>query len=242
MNSVSETFIGGLGLTHLAVYNQRPGPDGIHAGCAHVHALTAEAYYVISGTGAIELHDLERGFRSIPLGPGDYVQFPPNTLHRSVNGEKLTVLALMTNAGLAERGDARIYFGPDVDADPEAFERLKALPRERGLEGALERRDASAREYQRLLAMWEDDRESYWRELQRFCALHSGEMRGRAETFRPIIAGGPEAWVADAFARLAEDRPRNPVIERPAATGVTKQDRHLGMCGLLHQLCALQPV
>jgi len=242
MTSTTETFIGGLGLTHLAVYNQRPGPDGVHAGCAHVHALTAEAYYVISGSGAIELHDLEHGFRTVTLGPGDFVQFPPDTLHRSVNGENLTVLALMTNAGLAERGDARIYFGADVDADPETFERLKALPVARGLQGALERRDASARAYQGLLDLWQTDRPGYRRELERFCALHRREMKARAAEFRPVIAGGPEAWVADAFARLAEEGPREPVIARPHATGVTRQDQRLGMCGLLHQLGALQPV
>jgi mannose-6-phosphate isomerase-like protein (cupin superfamily) len=240
MTDRPESFIGGLGLTHLAVYNQRPGPDGIHAGCAHVHGLTAEAYYVISGTGAIELHDHTHGFRSVPLAPGDYVHFPPNTLHRSVNGENLTVLALMTNGGLAERGDARIYFGPEVDADPDRFEALKALPQQRGLEGALERRDASAAAYMRLLDLWQADRPAYWQELDRFCALHRHAMQARASEFEPIITGGPQAWVADALARLTADRPEHPIIEEPQATSVSRQEQRLGMCGLLHQLGGLK--
>ena len=78
-------FIAGIGLTHLSVYEQRPAPDGLSSGCAHVHALTDEAYYVVAGEGAIELHDAERGFRSVPLARGDFVQFPPGTLHRSVS-------------------------------------------------------------------------------------------------------------------------------------------------------------
>ena len=44
-------FIAGIGLTHLSVYEQSPAPDGLSSGCAHVHALTDEAYYVVAGEG-----------------------------------------------------------------------------------------------------------------------------------------------------------------------------------------------
>ncbi|MCG8509727.1 MAG: hypothetical protein MI741_10920, partial [Rhodospirillales bacterium] len=145
---MSDGLIGGIGITHLEVYSQRPGPDGVLAGCAHIHALCDEAYLGIRGSGAIELHDLQDGFRTVPIEPGTYVQFPPGTLHRSVCFEDFEVVALMGNSGLPERGDARIYFGPEVDADPEEFERLKGLAAE-GLEGALARRDASAEAYMR---------------------------------------------------------------------------------------------
>ena len=37
-------LIAGIGLTHLTVYDQRVAPDGLHSGCAHVHAVTDEAY------------------------------------------------------------------------------------------------------------------------------------------------------------------------------------------------------
>src|SRR5262245_11259584 len=151
-------LIAGIGLTHLAVYDQRPAPDGLNSGCAHVHAVTDEAYFVLSGEGAIELHDIEHGFRSVPLRPGSLVQFAPGTVHRAVNRGGLNVLCLMGNAGLAERGDARIWFGPEVDADAQAYERLWRLPAEKGLDGALDRRGRSVTAYMRLLRLWEDDR------------------------------------------------------------------------------------
>jgi len=110
---MQNNLIAGIGLTHLTVYDQSPAPDGCHSGCAHVHAVTDEAYFVLAGTGAIELHDLEHGLRSVPLAPGSYVQFAPGTLHRAVNNGGLVVLVIMGNAGLAERGDARIWFGAD---------------------------------------------------------------------------------------------------------------------------------
>jgi mannose-6-phosphate isomerase-like protein (cupin superfamily) len=152
--AMQNGLIAGIGLTHLTVYNQSPAPDGCHSGCAHVHAVTDEAYFVLAGTGAIELHDLERGFRSVPLAPGSYVQFAPGTLHRAVNNGGLVVLAIMGNAGLAERGDARIWFGADADADPELYQQLCTLPARKGLEGALERRDRSVSAYMQLLRLW----------------------------------------------------------------------------------------
>eukprot|EP01034_Spumella_vulgaris_P017876 gene17876-22812_t len=97
---MSKGLLAGIGLTRLRVYEQRPAPDGTFSGCAHVHAYTDEAYYVVAGHGAIELHDVERGFRRVALQPGDFVQFAPGTLHRSVSESGLDVLALMSNSGL----------------------------------------------------------------------------------------------------------------------------------------------
>lgn len=209
-------FIAGVGLTHLRVYEQRPAPDGLSSGCAHVHALTDEAYYVVAGEGAIELHDAERGFRSVPLARGDFVQFPPGTLHRSVSTRGLEVLALMGNAGLAERGDARLYFGAMVDADPAEYERLKALPRHGGLDGALERRDTSVRAYLQLLQLWRDDRPAYFAELSRFVELHRRDIASRRDEFR------------------LNDNTAAPL----AASAIVRHDQltsTYGMCGVLRQ-------
>jgi len=216
-------FIAGVGLTHLSVYEQRPAPDGLHSGCAHVHALTDEAYYVVAGEGAIELHDAERGFRSVPLARGDFVQFPPGTLHRSVSTHGLEVLALMGNAGLAERGDARLYFGAAVDADPAEYERLKALPRQGGLAGALERRDASVHAYLRLLQLWRDDRPAYYAELARFVDLHRRDIAARRDEF--MLAGSAST-----------------PLPASAAVRHGQLDSSFGMCGVLRQFHAADPV
>jgi mannose-6-phosphate isomerase-like protein (cupin superfamily) len=231
-------LVGGIGLTRLEVYEQRPGPDGVMSGCAHVHAVTDEAYYVIAGTGAVELNDVEAGFRRVALAKGDYVQFPPGTLHRSVSTGGLEVLAIMTNAGLAERGDARIYFGRAVDEDEREYARLAALPQTRGLEGALERRDASVRAYMALVALWESDRAAYHAELARFTALHRARMAARGGDLRAVIRDNPARWLDLAFARLDGG------AEAPGASGARASDDaapRLGMCGLLRPLDALAP-
>jgi mannose-6-phosphate isomerase-like protein (cupin superfamily) len=228
-------LIAGIGLTHLTVYDQRPAPDGLQSGCAHVHAVTDEAYLVLSGSGAIELHDLERGFRSVPLTAGSFVQFAPGTLHRSVSTDRLAVLAVMGNAGLAERGDARIWFGPVVDADPRRYQQLGRLPAEQGLPGALERRDRSVAAYMELLRLWGTDRQAYRAELKRFVDVHARAMEPSREQFRGVVSHGPEAWLQTALARIAA----LPSSTGPSnAASVARKDGapRLGMCGLLRPL------
>lgn len=227
-------LIGGIGLTHLTVYGQRPGPDGMHSGCAHVHAVTDEAYYVISGTGAVELHDLEHGFRSVKLTAGDYVQFAPGTLHRSVNSGDLVVLGIMGNAGLAERGDARIWFGPEADADPALYQELWSLPKRKGLEGGLERRDRSVAAYMDLLALWESDRAAYRRALSAFVDLHARSMAPLRERFQGVVQEGPASWLQTAFARI-DGLPS--LISTPQAERVVAAEQpRFGMCGVLRPL------
>ena len=227
-------LIGGVGLTHLEVYEQRPAPDGIMSGCAHVHALTDEAYYVISGTGALELHDLTHGFRTAPLNPGGYVQFSPGTLHRSVSTGALKVLAIMGNAGMPERGDARIYFGRAVDEDEAEFRRLVALPRTAELDGALERRDRSVRAYLELLALWQMDRDGYYAELDRFLRVHAEAMAARRDDLAAVVRNGPQRIAEEAMGRIDELpdglSDAETVQSGPAGAPV------LGMCGILRQI------
>jgi len=236
---MSNGLLAGIGLTRLRVYDQRRAPDGTLSGCAHVHAYTDEAYYVIAGRGALELHDVERGFRRVPLEAGNFVQFGPGTLHRSVNEASLDILALMSNSGLAERGDARIYFGAAVDADPETFERLRALPKTHGLDGALERRDASVRAYAALMHLWETERPAYFAELRRFVDLHRRLASAHAGEYEAVIERGPGHWLSQSLERLHDPAPAH-----PDASGVLRSEipTALGMCGLLSQLPDPVPV
>lgn len=239
MASAKSMLIGGVGLTHLSVYHHRPGPDGVHAGCAHVHALTAEAYFGLSGEGAIELHDPDEGYARVPIVAGTYVQFPPGVLHRSVSTDRLQVLAVMGNGGLAERGDARIYFGREVDDDPAAFARLKGLVAG-GLDGALERRDHSARAYMRLMSLWETDRDAWRAELGRFVDVHRAAIAADARSFRDAIEArvlAPAARTLEAIDGLGQAR-----------AGAVRQwfladaPETLGMCGILRQVSDLRVV
>ena len=227
--------LAGIGLTHLRVYGQRAAPDGKHSGCPHVHAVTHEAYYVVSGTGALELHDAKHGFREVQLQPGSLVQFAPGTLHRAVNTGDLTALCIMGNAGLAERGDARIWFGAEVDADAGAYQALWRLPAEKGLDGALERRDRSVAAYMKLLRLWDSDREAYFSELKRFIDVHANAVASLRERFAEVVAAGPAAWLQESLSRIEALPGSSGDTDAICVTPESDVPR-FGMCGLLGPL------
>jgi len=231
-------LIGGIGLTEVRVYTQRRAPDGRFSGCPHVHGVTDEGYFVLQGTGAVEFHDLEHGFRTLRLEPGDYVHFPPLVMHRLISDGGLVILGMMGNAGLAEGGDARIYFGPEADQDAKAFDRLVSLPRREGLEGALKRRDAAVEGYQHLLRLWEDDREGYFAELRRFFDRHCAAIAAEAESFDAKVRSGPMSWAEATRRRLAAlpDRPDVPAEVKANRRG---SESALGMCGTLRPILSL---
>ena len=236
----SEDLISGIGLTHLTVYDQRRAPDGLMSGSPHVHAVTDEGYYVMSGRGRVELHDLAQGFRSVDLEPGRYVQFPPGVMHRLVNTDRLVLLVVMGNAGLAERGDARIYFGKAVDDDPAEYARLVGLAKAKGLEGALDRRDAAIRAYIGLLELWTKDRKAYDSELERFIDVHMKAAAGLRKGFSEAVEAGPVAW-GERFRKRLENLPLgreelSPVLHLPP------EETTLGMCGVLRPVTKLEAV
>lgn len=229
-----KSLIAGIGLTHLRVYDQRPAPDGVQSGCAHVHGVTEEAYFGVTGEGCLELHDLERGFRSVPIRKGTYVQFPPDTLHRSVSFDGLEVLAIMGGAGLAERGDARIYFGEQVDEDADEYERLRALVDE-GLDGALARRDASVQAYLALMDLWHRDTDAYRAELRRFTELHRRMLAGLRDELREVAKGASLRVARQALERV-DSLPGGAGGAAIAGTSREYGDVRLGMCGFLRQV------
>jgi mannose-6-phosphate isomerase-like protein (cupin superfamily) len=236
----AEGLISGIGLTQLTVYDQRPAPDGLMSGSPHIHAVTDEGYYVMSGKGRVELHDLKDGFRSVDLLPGRYIQFPPGVVHRLVNADRLVLLVVMGNAGLAERGDARIYFGKAVDDDPAEFARLTGLAKAKGLEGALDRRDAAIRAYARLLDLWTKDRTGYFQELARFIGVHMKAAAGLRPGFAEAVEAGPVAW-GKRFQKRVEGLPA-PAGEGSPLLHVPPEGTTLGMCGILRPVAGFEPV
>lgn len=236
----AQGLIGGIGLTHLTVYEQRPAPDGANSGSPHVHAITDEAYYVLSGTGRAELHDVQHGFQTVELKPGQYLQFPPCVLHRIISTGGLVILAVMGNAGLAERGDARIYFGKAVDDNAAEFARLTGLAKEKGLEGALERRDAAVKAYLGLLKLWETDRPAYFDELRRFTQVHLRAMQQIRPRFADAVTSGPLYW-----GKLSQQRLDALPEGKAQPEGLFhdgKPEIAYGMCGILRPMLILKPV
>ncbi|MBK1875914.1 cupin domain-containing protein [Pelagicoccus mobilis] len=230
LSQKSTGLIGGLGMTRVDVYDQRPGPDGKMTGSPHIHAVCSEAYYVLEGEGMVEIHTLEAGWQNVELKPGVYFQFPPKALHRLVSHDGLAVLGIMSNAGLAENGDARIYFGEEVDSSPEAYAEAVGLTA-KGIEGALERRDLAVEAYQNFLTLWEEEREAYFAELKRFIELHERSVLDSADRFLPYVQEGPKAWGAHTERLLGGTPSRLP------AEGFVRHEYlgepRLGMCGTL---------
>jgi hypothetical protein len=206
-----------------------------------VHAVTDEGYFVLRGTGAVEFHDTFNGMRVVTLVPGQYVHFPPLVMHRLISDGDLVILGIMGNAGLAERGEARIYFGPEVDSDPARFQELVSLPKQLGLEGALQRRDASISAYQVLLKLWEQDRAVYFAELKRFVALHCRMMQTEAQAFAKQVELGPLAWAIETRRRInllpaAADTNPDVFVNKP------NSESALGMCGTLRPILSLSKI
>jgi mannose-6-phosphate isomerase-like protein (cupin superfamily) len=234
-------LIGGIGLTEVHVYAQRPAPDGKFSGCPHVHAVTDEGYFVLQGTGYVEFHDTTNGYRRLSLEPGQYVHFPPLIMHRLVSDGDLIILGMMGNAGLAERGEARIYFGKDVDEDPKRFIELQSLPQRMGLDGALARRDAAVAAYLHFMQLWNDDRRGYFAELRRFIACHCQAMAERSEVFLEQVRQGPVAW-AEATEKRIRQLPAVPTASKEVYQSRRGAESALGMCGVLRPILRLQPL
>jgi len=200
--------VGGIGLTRITVYEQRPGPDGLNAGAPMIHAVLDEGFYVMNGSGRIELHDIQRGSRSINLSPGRFVQVPPCTLYRLVSSDHLVVLSLTAASVTAEADDTRIYFGKDVDTNPAEYDRLSGLAATEGLEGALKRRDEAVRAYELFAGLWKIDKPTYYMELERFVGRQLDAAGPKRAALDKAVAGGPGAWAARYQARI-KDLPLN---------------------------------
>ena len=116
---------GGIGVSLLTVYDVE-APDGLAGGSPHVHLACSEGYYVIGGSGAVQTLNA-RGFSETPLQAGTVLWFDPGTIHRLVNHGELQILALMSNSGLPEAGDAVLTLPPEHLADRDTYLKATAL-------------------------------------------------------------------------------------------------------------------
>ncbi len=224
--------IGGISITGVQVYDQRPAPDGLFGGCPHLHAVAHEVYMIQSGAGWVEFHTPEKGMWREGLKPGDVLQFPPGILHRIVTESHLTITALLSHAGLAEAGDARIWFGAEVDAHPEAYTATAGLPVNATLEDALDRRDRAIAGYRELLDWWDNDRERYTQALTSFRDRHGAAMAARPDLEAKLRLAHP-AWGQEGLGRLNALPQIVPEYEPRRWSLADDHPPRLGMCGLL---------
>jgi hypothetical protein len=116
-----------------------------------------------------------------------------------------------------------------------------SLPRTKGLDGALERRDAAVAAYQHLMNLWNTDRDAYFAEVRRFFRVHADAMAAVRETLLEQVRRGPLAWAEQTSARIRQ-LPALPIDPRPIE--VNRRDETaepaLGMCGVLRPIVSLQ--
>jgi len=230
-------FPGGIGLSHLRVYDWE-GPDGLRGGTPHVHTACTEAYAVIAGEGKVQTLT-PTGFAETPLEPGAFVWFTPGTIHRLVNDGDLEILVLMGNAGLPEAGDMVIAFPDEVLADPARYRQAATLPPDEVTttgpgEAARARRDLGVTGFlaikEAMAASGHDDA------LRAFYDRAATIVAPLADGWRPVWEAGPlEAALrtGDQLAALATgdaSHLRTAAVQRLPPP---LEERRMGCCGTL---------
>jgi mannose-6-phosphate isomerase-like protein (cupin superfamily) len=183
-----EAFPGGIGVTHLRVYDTL-APDGLAGGSPHMHFACSEAYLVIKGRGFVQTLS-SSGFREITLCAGSMVWFTPGLIHRLVNTDQLEIFALMENAGLPEHGDSVLTFPLEYLQDRDSYRQSASLdsagltPADQ-LDAARKRRDLAVRGFQMLRAEWEKG------SLENFYHRAARLMQSKEPVWRGIWETGP---------------------------------------------------
>jgi mannose-6-phosphate isomerase-like protein (cupin superfamily) len=181
----------GVGLTHVKVY-QTPGPDGLVSGGAHIHLVCSEIYFVLKGTGQVELLSAD-GLETVDLVPNKVVFFRPGTFHRVLNPNKnLELLAIMQNGGLPERGDFVMSFPPETLANPAEYAHAV---RARDIAEALQRRDLSLKGYLELKAAFGRSPEEGLAALRAFYRAARNLIAPKVDGFEWVLKVGAQTEV-----------------------------------------------
>ncbi|HYG73608.1 MAG TPA: cupin domain-containing protein [Planctomycetota bacterium] len=138
-------------VTRLKVYDTA-GPDGQLGGTPHFHQACTEMYFVLSGSGAVEIIDVN-GFKTVELPAHSAFIFSAGTLHRLITKEGMELLIVMQNSGLPERGDTIATFRNEILADELRFHQAMKIQsladayrrRDQAVEGFLEVKAAFAK-------------------------------------------------------------------------------------------------
>ena len=235
----AEALPGGIGVTHLIVYDT-PAPDGLVGGSPHLHFACSEAYLVIKGQGSVQTLSSD-GFHEVPLRAGSLVWFTPGLIHRLINQDcQLEIFAVMENAGLPEHGDSVLTFAVEHLADEDGYLQFASLARA-GLasadsrEAARKRRDLAVEGFLSLRAELEKGGS-----LQGFYSQAVRLVQSKESTWRALWQTGPASTIQrtknflDKLKMGASDYlDQGRVFEIPL--DAAQEQRQLGMCGTLRK-------
>jgi mannose-6-phosphate isomerase-like protein (cupin superfamily) len=171
--------------TRLKVYDS-PGPDGQIGGAPHMHLLCSEMYFVIAGSGAVEVIDAD-GFSRVELPLHSSFIFGPGILHRLVNPNRdLEVLMVIQNGGLVGRGDHIITFPAEVmNSDDAHTQAMQATT----LEQAYRRRDQGVQGFLEIKAAFEQGPVAGRAALEAFYKAAAARTASRRAEWRDVITG-----------------------------------------------------
>jgi mannose-6-phosphate isomerase-like protein (cupin superfamily) len=189
---------GSILMTRLRVYDT-PTPDGQRGGTPHVHLICTEMYFVLRGSGAVEMIDAN-GFARLELQPNAALLFTPGTVHRLINPNgDLEILVMMQNSGLPERGDNVVCFADEwMESDEKYAEAMRITT----LEDAYRRRDRGVEGFLQLKSAFDEGEEAGRAALRRFYELverRTAPLRGE---WQQIVRSGAEAEASAAIQHL----------------------------------------
>ncbi|HEY4329559.1 MAG TPA: hypothetical protein VGN88_07475 [Phycisphaerae bacterium] len=180
---------GGVGLTHLKVYDT-PGPDGVVSGGTHVHLVCAEIYFVLKGSGQIEVLSME-GVETQEVIPYKAMFFRPGTFHRVLNPNRdMEILAIMQNGGLPERGDFVMSFPAAILSNPAAYQAALRAPT---ITDALRRRDLSLQGYLEIKAAFGLSLQDGQKALREFYHMARKLIAPKVDGFEWVLKVGAQA-------------------------------------------------
>ena len=223
----------GVGLTHIKVYDA--ATDGsVPGGGAHLHTVCSEIYYILAGSGSIELLSFD-GLSTVDLTPGKVVYFRPGVIHRILNpNHNLEILAIMQNGGLAERGDFVMTFPAETLASPAAYAQAIRVTDDRD---ALRRRDLSIVGYEVLKQTMQRDTLKGQELLRQFYRMARNLIAPKVDGFEWVLKSGTQAEAKSSFDAVDFLRlGRTDYLERAkhGAVDPMKKTGANGMVGVLH--------
>lgn len=177
---------GAVLMSRLKVYDT-PASDGQIGGTPHVHLVCSEMYTVLSGSGAVEIINWG-GFSRVPLQSNDTLLFTPGTLHRLINPNgDLTILVMMQNSGLPERGDNVVTFPFSTLQEQTTYQDAMQIE---SLADAYRRRDLGVAGFLQLKAAFETSLDAGREALQIFYQLAAARTVAHRVAWRQQVMDG----------------------------------------------------
>jgi mannose-6-phosphate isomerase-like protein (cupin superfamily) len=185
-------------ITRLRVYDTIT-PDGQRGGTPHFHFVCTEMYFVLAGSGMVELIDAS-GFSVVELHTHSALVFSPGTLHRLINpNSDMEILVIMQNNGLPERGDNVVCFPDDIMADDARF---AGAMQAQTLADAYRRRDLGVRGFQAIKTAFEQDTAQGQAALARLYEQGSARTADLRRSWQGVLTSGPLVEAQTSLTRL----------------------------------------